>query len=298
MHDRAIFVKSFNGDFDRLPNLIASWERYNRHLPLLISVPANDIPILRQNIDLPKSVEVVSDESYVEKQNITGYGWLSQQISKLSVHRTAFAESYYLIDSDAYFINTLNNNRFSTEGKMSLIASTVNNRYSATNDDLKDLIFKGRSFALMGDVDLQFNMERVHELRASQKSGRLVQDSSKNYAESCFEGSARGFIQTLNFAPSPVFHSRILTALEEQIADLGLSFIDLIWLSPWEYTWYGLYALSEFKGQLVYADSDSIHFAKDSDIDDAKAAGVDSEILHSRFNSIHMAARHFETQYF
>lgn len=106
-----IFCKSYAGDLRRVIRLVESIQRYNRdHLPLFISVPANDLPLFKNQLGLDhinwlSDEEIISHQPHGDKGRYASWsGSLSQQVIKSEFWRLNQSENYLCLDSDAEFI--------------------------------------------------------------------------------------------------------------------------------------------------------------------------------------------------
>ncbi len=145
-HDAAIFCKSFRDDFDRLKLLLSSVAAQKVDLPVLISVPENDLELLKSIVGPSQQAHIVTDESYVIPGTPFQYGWLQQQVCKLSVYRTNFAKSYVMIDSDTYFIDDARR-LVDHCNQGHIVASSVFTKFFAANDRLIGYLRQGSSDA-------------------------------------------------------------------------------------------------------------------------------------------------------
>lgn len=290
MHKYAIFCKSFRDDFARLARLLKSIEETNgSDIPMLISVPEHDIALLSEQINLPNFTKVIPDEQYTIEGEQFSYGWLQQQVCKLSVHRTGFAESYLMIDSDSYVINPVDRSIFYTETHPNVVYAPVSTKYEPWNDALADIILSrdspcklpARSGTLTGFASelAAIRAEETPDMHPDERGAFIPRLFRANNAST---------------QPGQIFHSHILRQLEEFLADHNMSFYDAIRLSPWEYNWYGYFAACNNE-EVVGVFSPIVHFASDIAISDAREKGITLALLRRHFTAIQMAARHFDT---
>src|SRR3954449_5514665 len=91
----AVFCKSFRNDFDRLINLVNSFQRFvDPAVGMLISVPRADMTGAQHLLESQARITLVCDDDYTDAAARGMGGWVHQQLCKLSVHRTDFADSY------------------------------------------------------------------------------------------------------------------------------------------------------------------------------------------------------------
>jgi hypothetical protein len=105
----AMFCKTYSGDFNRVSNLVKSFNKYNKdNIYLFISAPEEELNLFF-NLS-SKNIKVISDESYakdhlsLEKYNFSTLGYLNAQICKLTFYKAQFAKNYLILDSDTVFI--------------------------------------------------------------------------------------------------------------------------------------------------------------------------------------------------
>src|SRR4051794_22633616 len=131
----AVFCKSFRDDFDRLVHLVHSFQHFVAPaVSMLISVPREDMTAAQHLLADQPRVTLVCDDEYTDAAARGMGGWVHQQLCKLSVHRTGFADSYFALDSDSYFIRPFGPQDFCTaEGLPRFVASPVFTVYQPHN---------------------------------------------------------------------------------------------------------------------------------------------------------------------
>ncbi len=293
-HEMAIFCKSFRDDFDRLKNLVDSVVSLRIDTPMLISVPKDDAHLLADAMTLPRNVTVVHDESYVIPGTPFGYGWLQQQVCKLSVYRTEFADSYVMIDSDTYFISDLSPLIPHCRNK-SIVSHPVFTKFQLGNDVLIDYIRQDA-----GDVEPVTpagDMKRFDE-----QIGAILDNID---AVSRQKPDERGKLINQLFAapklayqPAQLFHTSILEEFRSFLGKRGMDFYSCIKISPWEYNWYACFSLARWPNHIRGICSPVLHFADDKSVADAKELGFKVEDFQKHFVAIQMAARHFDRVHF
>lgn len=140
----AIYCKSFRDDFSRLSNLIESRQKFAPEVPMFISVPKSDIGLLYETMEVPSGVWIAADETYVDENNYSQYGWIYQQICKLSLARTDFADSYLVMDSDTYFVAPVSESLFfKPDETLNIVAGMLNGRFTERNGALLAYLQQG-----------------------------------------------------------------------------------------------------------------------------------------------------------
>jgi hypothetical protein len=292
-HEIAIFCKSFRDDFDRLQLLIRSVEEQDIDTPLLISVPESDLSSLEAMTGKGRGIHLVADESYVIPGEPFEYGWLQQQICKLSVHLTGFAKSYVMIDSDTYFISGIERTIAQCQ-KEQIVASAIFTKFYAENETLIGYV-KGDEPApllrLTGDLD---GFDRRLSALDAVMDELLTRSPDQR---GCLINELFG-VPKAAFQPSQLFHARMLQGFSDFLAERGMDFYSCIKLSPWEYNWYACFAVAKWQTEIMGACSPVLHFASEADVLAAKDLGLTESDFKKHFVAIQMAARHFDGRRF
>lgn len=275
----------------RLSLLLRSIEQTNgSEVPMIISVPDHDTMLLKETVNLPSFVTLIADEQYTITEQKFAYGWLQQQVCKLCVHKTGFASSYLMIDSDSYIINRICPSIFHTDGRPNVVHAPVSTKYEPGNDDLLRMILgdhvQPRSSIKNGT--LHYFASELIRIRGEEASN-MHPDERGAFIPRLFRSS------NVATQPGQIFHREILIRLENFLSSHGMNFYDAINLAPWEYNWYGYFAGCIDEAEVIGVSSPIVHFASDEAISDARKKGVTFEALRQRFVAIQMAARHFDT---
>lgn len=289
---KAIYCKSFRDDFSQLRSLVSDWTVYGNGIPFLVSVPDSDYKELLDSMDVPENVHIITDESFTEDMSLQKWGWLQQQVCKLSVYQTGFADSYFVIDSDAYLIAPIDEGIFGTDEKPNVFYSKIDTKFYEHNGALKKL--------LLECVDTPDMISPIGDTRDfSEKLATAILEKKEkrnhdmgSYIRSIFSAPV------VATQPSQIFHSHILKSMVDRFNAEGVSLSQLIALSPWEFNWYAYYAMACPEFSTAGIRSRVVHFASDESIAYAKSLGIDEEILKRHFCAVQMAARHIETTRF
>lgn len=288
---KAIFCKSFRGDFHVLKNLVSSVARFAPDMRLLISVPKADLALLQNTQDIPGFVTVVTDEEYLGRDGVSKMGWYQQQVCKLSMHRLDFADSYLILDSDTYLISEVSDKIFHEGDKLIIVANEIFTKFRPSNSILLACMKGQRQW-----TDIRHRMgslnhfeDRIASALSEHKSNQHLSGRDREkYIRYVFD-SGKCAVQ-----PSQIFHAAILKSMERRLAAIGVSWNRLINLAPWEYNWYAHYALASPEFEIVGKASPVVHFASEQDVMYAKDHGVSVELLQEHFCAVAMASRHFE----
>jgi hypothetical protein len=98
-----IYCKTFSRDFERVKNLFASIQKYNKdNIPFFISAPEKEQSLL-QSIIGTEGYTFIADEEICQIQSRLD-GWRQQQIVKSNFWKGVDTQNYLCIDSDAFFI--------------------------------------------------------------------------------------------------------------------------------------------------------------------------------------------------
>lgn len=288
---KAIFCKTYTVDFPRVQQLLASWARLNDHIPFLLSVPEAEYDLLWQQVQIPRGVTVVTDESYLIPGAHSKIGWYQQQVCKLSVHRTGFADSYLMLDSDSYLIAPVPEALFGTPDRLPVVASPLYTKFWSGNAALTRLLLQGEDAPplteRLGRTD-DF-ATRLAAVRAAHRADPTASGRAREiYIRQLFE------TRTVATQPTQIFHDVVLKGLSALLEAHGMNFYDAIRLAPWEYNWYSYYALSDPALPTVGIRSPVMHFADDAAVDHARDLGITEATIARHFCAIQMASRHFD----
>ena len=203
------FCKSYREDFDRLLILVQSFEKYNcDKLKLVISIPESDFSSFK--IPIGKYVTLISDESYA-KNHITNEdyldkkaGYLNQEICKLTFFKKGLTNNYFCLDSDAQFIRPFYFTDF------------------MYNDSVPfTVLVQDKDLAIGRNYRNKFWLPRLASIKRIYK---IINLDDRRYR------TCHGH-QT--------FNSKVLKSLEEDfMKENSYSFLDLIKIEPYEFTWY------------------------------------------------------------
>ena len=288
---KAIFCKTYTVDFPRVQQLLASWARLNDHIPFLLSVPEAEYDLLWQQVQIPRGVTVVTDESYLIPGAPSKIGWYQQQVCKLCVHRTGFADSYLMLDSDSYLIAPVPEALFGTPDRLPVVASPLYTKFWSGNAALTRLLLQGEDAppltARLGRTD-DF-ATRLAAVRAAHRADPAASGRAREiYIRQLFE------TRTVATQPTQIFHDVVLKGLSALLETQGMNFYDAIRLAPWEYNWYSYYAMSDPALPTVGIRSPVMHFADDAAVDHARDLGLTEATIARHFCAIQMASRHFD----
>ena len=202
----------------------------------LLSVPKDDLSILKRDIALPRGCDLVADEDYVSPEASSLSGWLQQQVCKLSVHRLGYSEHFYTIDSDAYFISAIGDNDIIEDNKPKVFFSPISTLMDRSNARLLDYLrigditlgnLKYRAIARGSHVNAD---ERLADFR------RWVQTVSDPDYSTLLHKIEKVFLSPPGTCcqPGQILHASLLSEMEEYFLSCGLTIPELIKLAPWE----------------------------------------------------------------
>ncbi len=295
MRDIAIFCKSFRDDFDRLGQLLATLRAFNKDdIPFALSLPAGDVDLFR--VTFPdERLEIHLDHDLTGLEEPVASGWTYQQVVKLCCDRTCIAHSYFIVDSDFYFVRPFTHaDLVDPHGAPFTILSP----YSHTTDYpamFPDVL------AWIGSGDARrFDAEAMRVLRSGRRPDLMGHPAElqalcrgTDLAAVFGRPSLRYFCQ-----PGPILHSAVLRDIREQpipsastapgaVAEL------LIRLSPWEINWHSEYL---FASGLPIVVQPSLVFAiaSQAGCDAVAAAGLTEADFSRRYLALAMAARHYD----
>jgi hypothetical protein len=289
----AIFCKSFRDDLGRFLRLADSMTRHNRDdLPFYVSVPNADRRLFSDAL-ASRKVELLSDE------DVLGCGvkqsWKAQQLVKLHAWRTGFADAWFWLDSDAYFIRDFGLRDFvRDDGSVAFAVSrklhVLEDRWSEIADELDPATLpEPLSPAQLGRPPASFVgrippwQRWVDAVRRSSYEARLPRISS-------FFGRSG---PALHYLPGAIWTRESLQSFEGQVlARLKATFADLLQYAPWEATWIGEWVIANGMRGRHIVESPLLHIRSDDAIRRARREGLDESRLAARYLGLQLAARH------
>lgn len=289
----SIFCKSFRNDFEYLQNMFDSYEYYcEDEIPLVLSLPKEDIDLAKHKLRFPKNLRLVDDESYVMPEAREIGGWAHQQVCKLSIYKIFDNDLVMAVDSDTYFIRKITKGDFiSNDEKIKLIASPVHTKFNINNDKLRSYL----------DTGLVPNFELNSSDKGEFTSMLDIVEKNKIDQNPDIMGRAAWIYDLFNvnnelsFMPSQIFEMNALRKFDiEFCKSNGITLKDIISISPWEYIWYGCWVISNKLYDFKPTISPAIHFASESDVKMARDCGMTENKIAERFLSIAMASRHLD----
>ena len=286
--------KSFIDDLPRVRVLTRSiLEHNNDDLPVTFFVPDAQRIVFRNT--LPRAFDVIAEEEFVEPRCYEWLdGWRQQQVVKLCLHRLGLYDRFLVVDSDNYFIRDFSEaDLFGAPGEMRIVATTENYAYGAEPEI--DALALGLPRASIPKLPaLRFGAGRGLMLPRC-----FLQDT--NY-KMCPPDLAAAVIpyafdrqdgKRVRFLPTPfIWMTPVLKALDALLAEEGVTYVDLIHLSPWEVDWYGNFAFKFFGAQMTPVRPLFLHFTLDEHLQAARQAGVTHATLARNFLGVALAARH------
>lgn len=210
----SLYCKSFRTDLKRVVRLAESVTRFNQDaLPLVISVPQEDVALFREHLHgceltlLPDD-EIIRANVQLDADAVAMMpGHLSQQIVKSEFWRLGLSDAYLCLDSDSLFIRPFTASEFvASDGTPYTVISEA-------HELLSDAMVRGKS-----NVIQNFRRE-----------AKQVQD--------LFGRNGKAY----SFGPMPmVWHRAVWESLESHfLKPRSMSFADAIALAPLESRWYG-----------------------------------------------------------
>jgi hypothetical protein len=221
MKEIALFIKSYRPDLPLVRRFLDSAAKYNRdQIGVFISVPAADVAAFENVARRYAGASVIADDFFelpeVDRK-IWGFGsgYISQQLVKLSVQRLAEARNYLVLDSDTYFIRNFTITDFITPDGIGL---TV---LAEDRDLMADPAYA--PFAVRRPMKIDLIADRLGMPAAS----RIT----------CHNNT--------------VFQDQVLRDFHDWRLSEGLSLLDLMEISPVEFSWYNLFLVKHHPELLV-----------------------------------------------
>lgn len=210
----AFLLKTYEKDFIYARRLLESFEKYNReniHCYIVLPREMQESLMNSLNEKTQRNIFVLAEEEFggLVDEDIHGIrpGYINQEIIKLSFWEKGLCENYCCLDSDAEFIRDFYIHDFMYDDKVP---------YSVLTED-KDLKADSTYYNA-------FWIEREKSLLKIQKE--LGLESSKLL-------TCHGF---------QAFSTIVLRDFKEKFMDVkGYSYMDLMKISPYEFTWYNLW---------------------------------------------------------
>lgn len=208
MKNFVMFCKTYSGDLKRVSLMIASFNKYNiDKMSLFLSVPESELELFRQFES--ETIQVVSDESYAGKY-FTGkklhnlpIGYINQEICKLSFWESKFAKNYLCLDSDLLFIRNFHESDF------------------------------------MADRDTPFTILIMDKDLAIEKHYHSFWLCRQEFIASIYKTIGLEDCRYRTCHGMQVLNATVLASLKNDfMAKNKYSYVDLIAIAPFEFTWY------------------------------------------------------------
>jgi hypothetical protein len=300
MPRHAIFCKSFRDDFGFLQRLVQTWSEFASQYPMVISVPRIDRTLLLSRIDFPQNVTIVCDEDYTDADHWKAYGWVHQQLCKLSIFKLDLADSYLIVDSDSYFVAPLRDSHFEEDGRSKIVYSGLYTGFVEWNSKFSHFLQTENP-----DEIAQYTTEQKLPFGSIENFDRNLQEKIRLNLESpntnlLDKGHWINLVfdipRGIAFQPGQIFSAKHLGEFHNFLIERGLTFSTLIELSPWEYNWYACWVSAVKQENVFRSTSPILHFPSDEAINYARSIGLTPERIASRFPIVQMAARHTEAE--
>jgi hypothetical protein len=244
-------------------------------------------------VRIPEGVKVVCDEDYVPTDRSFVHGWMQQQVCKLMIHRLGFADSFLVVDSDAYFVAPVTEGHFSRDGKPAIVYSDIFTKVENWNGKLVGYL----NGEVAQDLGLTQGSLRLFDRQFDHLKEWFALDRARPPMDSLPRiNDVFGTPQGLAFQPGQIFHSAHLEAFERFFGQRGVSIFDLIAMAPWEYNWYACWVSAALGDEVARTTSYTLHFGSDDAVSYAQSIGLTAAQIASKFSVVQMAARHMTTE--
>ena len=207
-------LKTYRNDLINVERLISSYVLFNdSNLPLKIVCSTVDLELFKKFVG--PNISILEEENIpvdLATDFVNGIrpGYINQEILKLAFWRTGFFKHYLCLDSDAEFIRPI---------KLSDYMHDTENPYTILHDD-KDL---------RADPAYR-NMWLSRDLSLIKIQDFLGMDKSVPWP------TCHGF---------QIIQSEVMRSFEEQVLKgRKLTYLDLMKISPYEFSWYNYYLQS------------------------------------------------------
>jgi hypothetical protein len=212
VHKFSFMLKSYVGDLESATLLIESFRLHNvGGLPLYVVVPLADVALFEPFAS--QTIVVIPDESIpvrMAKSDVNGIraGYINQELVKLGFYQLGLTQAYLCLDSDAVFLNDFS---------LSDFLHSSGTPYSV----------------LVEDRELQGNVAYFEEHWGG-RGAKLAK-----IREFLGLPPANVYLTCHGFQ---IFQSSVLTRLSDEIlTPRAIDFLDLLEISPYEFSWYNYY---------------------------------------------------------
>jgi hypothetical protein len=289
----AIFCKSFRDDLDRFLRLADSVSRHNRdRLPFFASVPSADRRLFSDALG-SRDVELLCDEDLLGGR--VQQSWTTQQLVKLHAWRTGFADAWFWLDSDAYFIRDFGLLDF-VRGDGS-VAFPVSRKLHVLEERWSDVVRELDPATAAPPLSLrELGRPPVPCVEGIPPWQHWIDAVRRRSYEARLPRIASFFGRSgpqLYYLPGAVWTRESIRSFEEQVlAPLRATFADLLRYAPWEANWIGEWVIaSGMRGRHI-VESPFLHIRTDDAIRRARREGLRESRLSARYLGLQLAARH------
>ena len=213
MYSFVFMLKTYSQDQDYVSRLVETYCKYNKdNIRLFIVAPQEDMALFKEKYASIEHIEVLSENNLdVEyaHESINGMkaGYINQEIVKLAFWELGLCKNYLCLDSEAYFIRDFYLDDFMYDEEIPYTA-------------------------LIEDNDLKTNPNYYHcYWKEREKKIQIIQDEMEYHPKHLL--TCHGF---------QIFNANVLKRLKTDYMSLNnLSYLDLIMLSPYEFSWYNIW---------------------------------------------------------
>jgi hypothetical protein len=276
----ALFCKTYIKDIDRFAQLAGSVRAFNEdHLPFLVSTPSRDAAAFGERF-ANEPILWITDEELV--RGGLDDGWTQQQIVKFHVGHSGVADNYIMVDSDFYFIRPFATRHF-LNGRGDPFLVMID---GARSRFFEAVYGGGQNGPITASVDHAYVHHAEWDALNALDTGHGIRRIQLLF---CRDGPSYGFM------PGPIWNAAVLASMEtEFLIPAGLTFHDLIAISPWEYQWYGEWVLFRQPHSIQPIEPRFFGFVADPEIERARTLNISERFIAQYFLGIHMASNHQE----
>ncbi len=208
----SFMLKTYAGDLESAKRLITSFRKHNvDELTLHVVVPSEDMALFAPLADA--KIAVIAEDTVpvrMATSDVNGIrpGYINQELVKLAFFRLALTDAYLCLDSDAVFLNdfTLRDFLHSSGSPYTVL---VEDRELHSNPAYFEEHWEGRGVKL----------EKIRDYLGLSPSNTYL--------------TCHGF---------QIMQSSVLERLNAEIlVPRGLDFLDLLEISPYEFSWYNYF---------------------------------------------------------
>ncbi len=289
MQPLAFFCKTFRDDFDRLERMLQSYRRFNADaIPLALSLPEQDVDLYRARFAAWRLPVFLDHELTGFHQPPGNAGWTYQQVVKLCCDQTAMAETYFMVDSDFYFIRRFGRADFLDADGAPFLFLSPHGHYADGGPMFDDVLGY-----ISGEAAREFASDALATLRSGRVPDFSDLEALRPLCRDTDLSAAFGHPPITYYCQSgPLLRAEVLRAMRGGASDgSGVMAARLVGLAPWEVNWHSEFLFASDR-TLTIRPMQVFHVASEAGLEQVRRAGITERQVAARYLAIAMAARH------